>query len=143
MLDNLVHFYYILKVCVFVYKHTCMTPVLKSEDNLYESGLFLQSLSQGSNSGYQVYRLYLVSYLANPLNAFLKFYQLRTKQLEGYNSLHPLLSAINFLYHHLFTTVWGAVSNCHHKPPLCLTGKQVMCTGARVNSCQVTAHPRA
>jgi hypothetical protein len=38
-------------------------------------------------------------------------------------------------------TLWRAVSNCHHEPPLCLTGKQGMCTGARVNSCQVTAHP--
>jgi hypothetical protein len=28
--------------------------------------------------------------------------------------------------------LWRAVSNCHHEPPLCLTGKQVMCTGARV-----------
>jgi hypothetical protein len=40
-------------------------------------------------------------------------------------------------------SVWRAVSNCHHEPPLCLTGKQVMCAGARVNSCQVTAHPGA
>jgi hypothetical protein len=39
--------------------------------------------------------------------------------------------------------LWKAVSNCHHEPPLCLTGKQVMCPGARVNSCQVTAHPGA
>jgi hypothetical protein len=39
--------------------------------------------------------------------------------------------------------MWRAVSNCHHEPPLCLTGKQVMCAGARVNSCQVTAHPGA
>ena len=39
--------------------------------------------------------------------------------------------------------VWRAVSNCHHEPPLCLTGKQVMCAGARINSCQVTAHPGA
>jgi hypothetical protein len=31
----------------------------------------------------------------------------------------------------------------NHEPPLCLTGKQVMCAGARVNSCQVTAHPGA
>jgi hypothetical protein len=39
--------------------------------------------------------------------------------------------------------VWRAVSNRHHEPPLCLTGKRVMCAGARVNSCQVTAHPGA
>jgi hypothetical protein len=39
--------------------------------------------------------------------------------------------------------MWRAVNNCHHEPPLCLTGKQVMCAGARVNLCQVTAHPGA
>jgi hypothetical protein len=40
----------------------------------------------------------------------------------------------------------SCVESCEQLPsraPLCLTGKQVMCAGARVNSCQVTAHPGA
>ena len=39
--------------------------------------------------------------------------------------------------------VWRAVSNHHHEPLLCLTGKQVICAGARVNLCQVTAYSGA
>jgi hypothetical protein len=52
-------------------------------------------------------------------------------------------SWVPIIYKNIFPPCGEPWVIANHEPPLCLTGKQVMCAGARVNSCQVTAHPGA